>query len=226
MSVRPSPLRLYLPLDGTVGGCDGVARGSGVRVGTADGVPGTVGVGRTARGERVGVAGGGATVGVAHESIGARVGVGTARRVGVAVGGTLGLAIDGRVGEAVGGRLGVAVGRVGGTVGGRLGVAVGGRVVVGLQVGDGVGGRVGRADGERVGVLTALGVASVVAEVVGVDAVGPPWAVVSAAELPLRAIAVPATATPTTAAAASPPSRIRVIRRFRPTSSIVALRTY
>ena len=191
----------YLPRDGTVGGCDGVARGSGVRVGATDGVPGTVGVGRTARGDRVGVSRGpgvGATVGVAHEeSPGERVGVGTARRVGVA--------------------------------GGTLGVAVGGWV--GLQVGDGVGGRVGtgRADGERVGVPATLGVAvgaGGVAEVVGVDAAGPPWALVSAAELPLRAIAVPATATPTTAAAASPPSRIRVIRRFRPTSSIVALRTY
>ncbi|MFF0266433.1 hypothetical protein [Kribbella sp. NPDC004536] len=95
--------------------------------------------------------------------------------------------------------------RVGGLVGAAVGVQ---------QVGDGT----GRVDG----VFTSIGVTVGRADV----AAGPPWTTARVSALLLRAIAVPATATPTTAAAASPPSRIRVVRRFRPTSFIVALRTY
>ncbi|WP_410788803.1 hypothetical protein [Kribbella sp. C-35] len=165
--------------------------------------------------------------GVARDS-GVRVGatdgvpgtVGVGRTARGRVGETVGVAQE----ESLGGRVGVAAGRVGVPIDGRAGVRVG------RQVGDAVGGRVGGRLGVaagRVGVAVGggVGVASDGVNAVGVDA-GPPWAVVSAAELPLRAIAVPATATPTTAAAASPPSSIRVIRRFRPTSSIVALRTF
>jgi len=149
------------------------------------------------------------------ETVGGRLGVGTGRRVGVALGGGVGVAIARRVGVATGPRVGV-------TDGGSEGVGTG------RQVGIAVGGRVGRADGARVGVAIALGVArdagSCDVDRVGVAA-GPPWAAVSAFEPPLRAIAVPATATPTTAADAIAPTSTRVVRRFRPASFIVALRT-
>ncbi|MGW5190419.1 hypothetical protein ACWEOO_14255 [Kribbella sp. NPDC004138] len=165
--------------------------------------------------------------------VGAQLGDGTAR-VGDTVGGRLGLGTGRRVGFAVGGGVGVATARrVGVATGPRVGVADGGSegVGTGRQVGIAVGGRVGgtgRADGARVGVAIALGVArdagSCDVDRVGVAA-GPPWAAVSAFEPPLRAIAVPATAIPTTAADAIAPTSTRVVRRFRPASFIVALRT-
>ncbi|MET9312880.1 hypothetical protein ABZX12_13705 [Kribbella sp. NPDC003505] len=152
------------------------------------------------------------------DTVGGRLGVGTGRRVGVAVGGGVGVAIARRVGVATGPRVGVADGGSEGVGTGRqVGIAVGGRV-----------GGTGRADGARVGVATALGVARDAGccdvDRVGVAA-GPPWAAASAVEPPLRAIAVPATATPTTAADAIAPTSTRVVRRFRPASFIVALRT-
>jgi hypothetical protein len=79
--------------------------------------------------------------------------------------------------------------------------------------------------GATLGVCASVGVSEGVGTGAGVEAAGPPRTAASAADPPLRAIAVPATATPITAAAAIPPTTIRVIRRCRPGSFIVALRT-
>ncbi|WP_432885816.1 hypothetical protein ACQPYH_02240 [Kribbella sp. CA-245084] len=111
----------------------------------------------------------------------------------------------------------------------RLGVAVGGIVGTGrgLRVGETVGGRVGVRGGTALG--EAVGCSGVrLGETVGWSGVGlgVAWTGVppSPSVDPLRAIAVPATATTTTAAAAIPPSTSRVTRRFGPASLIVALR--
>ncbi|MEV5961568.1 hypothetical protein AB0L70_07370 [Kribbella sp. NPDC051952] len=164
-------------------------------------------VGRGARGGREGVARGDGVAGV--------------HRLGVAVGTWLGVAGT-RLGVADGGRVGVALGT-------RLGVAVGGSTL-GVCVGTARGDRVGCGATDGVAIsdgVAGLGVYSVGVAGEGVDTVGPPSTPSSPDEPPLRAIAVPATATPITAAAAIPPSSTRVIRRFRPASSIVvALRTF